>query len=99
MYADSHRPLDRTAGGMTYGLLIPHFRAEASPARIVDAAVLAEQGGFDAVWVRDHLLWTPHGMEGDDRTFVEPIVSLAAIASRPPRSIWAPPCSSPCARR
>jgi alkanesulfonate monooxygenase SsuD/methylene tetrahydromethanopterin reductase-like flavin-dependent oxidoreductase (luciferase family) len=48
----------------------------------VDAAVLAEQGGFDAVWVRDLLLWTPHGMEGDNRTFVEPIVSLAAIASR-----------------
>lgn len=85
MYADTHRPLDRTADGMTYGLLIPHFGEEASPSRIIDAAVLAEEGGFDAVWVRDHLLWQPHGMEGGNRTFVEPIVSLAAIAARTSR--------------
>jgi len=32
--------------------------------------------------VRDHLLWTPHGMEGTDPTFVEPLTALAAIASR-----------------
>lgn len=84
-YAENHRPLDRTENGMTYGLLIPHFGAEASPARIVDAAVRAEEGGFDAVWVRDHLIWEPHGMEGDDRTFVEPLMCLAAIASRTSR--------------
>lgn len=81
-YAENYRPLDRTDDGMTYGLLIPHFGEHASPARIVDAAVLAEEGGFDAVWVRDHLIWEPHGMEGDNRTFVEPFISLAAIASR-----------------
>jgi probable F420-dependent oxidoreductase len=79
------RPLDRTADGMTYGVLVPHFGAEASPRRIIDGAVLAEQAGFDAVWVRDHLLWTPHGMEGDDPTFVEPLAVLAAIASRTSR--------------
>jgi len=79
------RPLDRTENGMTYGVLVPHFGAEASPSRIVDGAVLAEQAGFDAVWVRDHLLWTPHGMEGTDPTFVEPLAALAAIASRTSR--------------
>jgi probable F420-dependent oxidoreductase len=84
-YAERHRPLDRTENGMTYGLLIPHFGAEASRSRIVDAAVLAEEGGFDALWVRDHLIWEPHGMEGDDRTFVEPLMSLAAIAARTSR--------------
>jgi alkanesulfonate monooxygenase SsuD/methylene tetrahydromethanopterin reductase-like flavin-dependent oxidoreductase (luciferase family) len=84
-YAESHRPLDRTDKGMTYGLLIPHFGEEASPKRIVDGAVLAEEAGFDAVWVRDHLLWQPHGMEGDNRTFVEPFACLAAIASRTSR--------------
>lgn len=83
--ANSHRPLDRTPSGMTYGLLIPHFGAEASPQRIVEGAVLAEEAGFDAVWVRDHLLWEPHGMEGDDRTFVEPLACLAAIAARTSR--------------
>lgn len=47
--------------------------------------MLAEEAGFDAVWVRDHLLWEPHGMEGDDRTFVEPLTCLAAIAARTSR--------------
>ncbi len=81
-YAADHRPLDRTAGGMTYGVLVPHFGEFASPSRIVDGAVLCEQAGFDALWVRDHLLWAPHGMEGTDRTFVEPLAVLAAIAAR-----------------
>jgi len=81
----TYRPLDRTDAGMTYGVLIPHFGAEASPRRIIDGAVLAEDVGFDAVWVRDHLIWTPHGMEGDDPTFVEPLTALAAMASRTSR--------------
>ena len=76
------RPLDRTENGMTYGVLVPHFGADASPKRIIEGAVLAEDIGLDAVWVRDHLLWTPHGMEGTDPTFVEPLTALAAIASR-----------------
>jgi alkanesulfonate monooxygenase SsuD/methylene tetrahydromethanopterin reductase-like flavin-dependent oxidoreductase (luciferase family) len=70
---------------MTYGLLVPHFGEFATPRRIVDGAVLAEQAGFDALWVRDHLLWSPHGMEGTDRTFVEPLAVLAAIAARTER--------------
>ncbi len=82
---ESFRPLDRTDAGMTYGVLLPHFGAEATPSRIIDGAVLAEQIGLDAVWVRDHLLWTPHGMEGTDPTFVEPLAVLAAIAARTSR--------------
>jgi len=70
---------------MTYGVLLPHFGQEASPERIIGGAVRAEHAGFDAVWVRDHLLWEPHGMEGDDPTFVEPLAVLAAIASRTSR--------------
>lgn len=76
------RPLDRTGAGMTYGVLLPHFGSEASPGRILNAAVRAEEAGIDAVWVRDHLLWTPHGMEGTNPTFVEPLTVLAAAASR-----------------
>jgi alkanesulfonate monooxygenase SsuD/methylene tetrahydromethanopterin reductase-like flavin-dependent oxidoreductase (luciferase family) len=78
----TYRPLDRTESGMTYGLLLPHFGKEASPDRIINSAVRAEEMGMDAVWVRDHLLWSPHGMEGTDPTFVEPLAVLAAIASR-----------------
>jgi alkanesulfonate monooxygenase SsuD/methylene tetrahydromethanopterin reductase-like flavin-dependent oxidoreductase (luciferase family) len=31
--------------------------------------------------VRDHLLWKPHGMEGTDRTFIEPLASLNSIGA------------------
>ncbi|HEX2222236.1 MAG TPA: LLM class flavin-dependent oxidoreductase [Candidatus Limnocylindria bacterium] len=75
------RPLDRTERGMTYGVLVPHFGAHATPARIIAGSRMAEQIGFEAVWVRDHLLWKPHGMEGTNRTFVEPLASLNAIGA------------------
>lgn len=85
MYADDHRPLDRTERGVTYGVLVPHFGEHCSAARIIEGSVLAEEVGFDAVWVRDHLLWSPHGMEGNDRTFVEALNCLSAIAARTSR--------------
>lgn len=75
------RPLDRTADGMTYGVLVPHFGEHASSERIIGGSRRAEQLGFDAVWVRDHLLWKPHGMEGTDRTFIEPLASLNSIGA------------------
>ncbi len=75
------RPLDRSAEGMTYGVLVPHFGAEASAARIVAGSRRAEELGFDAVWVRDHLLWKPHDMEGTDRTFIEPLAALNSIGA------------------
>jgi probable F420-dependent oxidoreductase len=78
---DPLRPLARQQGRMTFGVLIPHFGAHASRQRIVAGSMLVERLGFDAVWVRDHLLWTPHGHEGTDLTFVEPLAALAAIAS------------------
>jgi alkanesulfonate monooxygenase SsuD/methylene tetrahydromethanopterin reductase-like flavin-dependent oxidoreductase (luciferase family) len=75
------RPLDRTADGMTYGVLVPHFGAHATADRIIGGSRRAEELGFDAVWVRDHLLWKPHGMEGSDRTFIEPLASLNSIGA------------------
>lgn len=75
------QPLARRDGVMTFGVMVPHFGAQASRRRIVDGSVLAESLGFDAVWVRDHLLWTPHDHEGADITFVEPLMTLAAIAA------------------
>ena len=36
------------------------------------ADALADRLGFDSLWVRDHLVFHPHGMEGTDRTFIEP---------------------------
>jgi alkanesulfonate monooxygenase SsuD/methylene tetrahydromethanopterin reductase-like flavin-dependent oxidoreductase (luciferase family) len=36
--------------------------------------------GFDSLWVRDHLIFHPHGIEGVDHTFLEPMVTLAFVA-------------------
>jgi alkanesulfonate monooxygenase SsuD/methylene tetrahydromethanopterin reductase-like flavin-dependent oxidoreductase (luciferase family) len=64
-----------------YGLLLPHFGSNATRARIVEASVEAERYGFDSVWVRDHLVFHPHEYEDQDRTFIDPIVALSAIAA------------------
>lgn len=65
---------------MKFGVLLPHFGKEASPSRLIDGSRMCEEIGFDAVWVRDHLLWHPHGMEKAGLKFVEPLITLAAIA-------------------
>jgi probable F420-dependent oxidoreductase len=73
--------LARRDGNLTFGVLVPHFGAHATRDRINHGSARVEQLGFDAVWVRDHLLWTPHAHEGTDITFVEPLATLAAISS------------------
>jgi alkanesulfonate monooxygenase SsuD/methylene tetrahydromethanopterin reductase-like flavin-dependent oxidoreductase (luciferase family) len=63
-----------------FGLLVPHFGLEADQDLLVEGARLAERHGFDSLWVRDHLVFHPHGMEGTDRTFIEPFVTLSYLA-------------------
>jgi alkanesulfonate monooxygenase SsuD/methylene tetrahydromethanopterin reductase-like flavin-dependent oxidoreductase (luciferase family) len=63
-----------------FGLLVPHFGAEADQDVLIDGSRLAERLGYDSLWVRDHLVFHPHGMEGTDRTFIEPFVTLAYLA-------------------
>jgi alkanesulfonate monooxygenase SsuD/methylene tetrahydromethanopterin reductase-like flavin-dependent oxidoreductase (luciferase family) len=63
-----------------FGLLLPHFGTEASQDLLIEGAQLAERLGLDSLWVRDHLVFHPHGMEGTDRTFIEPFVTLAFLA-------------------
>jgi len=83
---------------MTYGVLLPHFGPHSTRARILGAGKLAERLGFDAVWVRDHLLWKPHTHEAADAmpttarrhdeaelTFLEPIVTLATLGANTER--------------
>lgn len=70
-----------------FGLLLPHFGAHASRENLIEGARLAERLGFDSVWVRDHLVFHPHGMEGQDRTHLDPFVTLAAIAGATERLI------------
>jgi probable F420-dependent oxidoreductase len=70
-----------------YGLLLPHFGEHASRENLIEGARLAERLGFDSVWVRDHLVFHPHGMEGQDRTHVDPMVTLGLIAGATERLI------------
>jgi alkanesulfonate monooxygenase SsuD/methylene tetrahydromethanopterin reductase-like flavin-dependent oxidoreductase (luciferase family) len=65
---------------MRYGLLLPHFGEEADQDLLIDGVRLAERLGFDSIWVRDHLVFHPHGMEGTDRTFIEPFITLTFLA-------------------
>ena len=64
-----------------FGLLLPHFCEHASAASCLEGAKLAEAYGFDSVWVRDHLVFEPHGIEGNDNTHIEGLLMLAAIAA------------------
>jgi probable F420-dependent oxidoreductase len=66
---------------LKFGLLLPHFGEYGSIERCVEGARKAEEYGFDSVWVRDHLVFEPHGMEGHNNTHIEGLVVLAALAS------------------
>ena len=67
---------------MKFGLLLPHFGEYADQGRILDGARRAEELGFDSVWVRDHLLFQPHGeFESSHRDFYEPLTVLTAVGA------------------
>jgi alkanesulfonate monooxygenase SsuD/methylene tetrahydromethanopterin reductase-like flavin-dependent oxidoreductase (luciferase family) len=73
---------------MTFGVMLPHFGAHATAERLMASGELVERLGFDAVWVRDHLLWRPHAHEArENLTFVEPLITLAALGARTSRII------------
>ncbi len=66
---------------MEFAVLLPHFGEHAGREAVVEGAVLAEGYGFDAVVVRDHLLFEPHGtMENADLTFYDAMTTLAVVA-------------------
>lgn len=65
-----------------YGLLLPHFGEEADRDKLLEGSKRAEELGFDSVWVRDHLVFEPHGeMEKPNRTFYDALVTLTAIGA------------------
>lgn len=67
---------------MKFGLLLPHFGEYASGDRILRGSQLAEELGFDSVWVRDHLVFEPHGeMESPNREFYDALTTLTAIGA------------------
>jgi alkanesulfonate monooxygenase SsuD/methylene tetrahydromethanopterin reductase-like flavin-dependent oxidoreductase (luciferase family) len=65
-----------------YGLLLPHFGEEADREKLLEGSKRAEELGFDSVWVRDHLVFEPHGeMEKPNRTFYDALTTLTAIGA------------------
>lgn len=65
-----------------YGLLLPHFGEYADRERLLEGSKLAERYGFDSVWVRDHLVFEPHGeMEKPNRSFFDALITLTAIGA------------------
>jgi alkanesulfonate monooxygenase SsuD/methylene tetrahydromethanopterin reductase-like flavin-dependent oxidoreductase (luciferase family) len=67
---------------MKFGLLLPHFGEHASREKLLEGSKLAEDVGFDSVWVRDHLVFEPHGeMEKPNRTFYDALTTLTAIGA------------------
>ena len=66
---------------LKFGLLLPHFCEYGSTELCVEGSKKAEAYGFDSVWVRDHLVFEPHGMEGEDNTHIEGLLILAAVAT------------------
>ena len=68
-----------------FGLLLPHFGVEADQDLLIEGVQLADRLGFDSIWVRDHLVFHPHGMEGTDRTFIEPFITLTYLAGKTER--------------
>src|SRR6188472_2653184 len=64
-----------------YGLLLPHFGPFTTPRFLLRAAEQAERYGFDSVWVRDHIIFEPHWMEGEDKSFIEAFVAMTAVAT------------------
>ncbi|MEA1903810.1 MAG: LLM class flavin-dependent oxidoreductase [Actinomycetota bacterium] len=71
-----------------YGLVLPNWEAGSDVSRLVEAAVVAEESGWDGVFLADHLIFPPPPKIGAGSTVVEhlpmadPWVTLAGIAAR-----------------
>jgi alkanesulfonate monooxygenase SsuD/methylene tetrahydromethanopterin reductase-like flavin-dependent oxidoreductase (luciferase family) len=49
---------------------------------MVESVRVAETLGFTSIWVRDHLVYEPHGFEPGDRSFLEAFTTLAYVAGQ-----------------
>src|SRR5262245_15373878 len=69
------------ATNLRFGLVLPHFGENASVQKCIEGSIKAEAYGFDSVWVRDHLVFTPYALEGNDNTHIEGLLVLSAVAA------------------
>src|ERR687895_1421892 len=73
---------------MRLGLALPHYDTSlagepASWSGVRDATLIAEQAGFDSVWVSDHLFldWSKYGGSSEPRGSLECWVTMSALAA------------------
>lgn len=65
------------------GVLLPHFGSGATHQRLFQFTDRLEQLGYGSVWARDQIGFTGgHAFEAPTTRFVDPYITLAAIASR-----------------
>lgn len=68
-----------------YGLILPHFGVHSGRGPVLDGARLAEELGFDSVWVRDNLFVSPqirvHGGVEENGDFLEAMVTLSHVSA------------------
>ncbi len=64
------------------GVLLPHFGAASSHARLFDVGARLGDLGFESAWVRDQLGFRGLAFEGRQAHFVDPFITMAAIAAR-----------------
>lgn len=65
---------------MNFGVWIPNCRHLATPDIIRATAVRAEQQGYDAVWVSDHVVVPQANVVNFGETVFDPLVTLAVVA-------------------
>lgn len=76
---------------LQYGIVLPNWVAGADVARLVDAAVAAEEAGWDGVFLADHLIFPPppagtrEARDLPSAAFPDPWIALAGIATRTTR--------------
>jgi probable F420-dependent oxidoreductase len=61
------------------GAILPNFGAGSSPDGIRRAVEAAEESGFDSVWVTEHIVVGPEGVDPYGRVY-DPLVTLGWIA-------------------
>jgi probable F420-dependent oxidoreductase len=62
-----------------FGVILPNFGAESSPARIRAVAETAEELGFHSVWATEHIVVGPEGVDPYGRVY-DPLVTLGWVA-------------------
>ena len=64
---------------MHFGVILPNYGADATPAAIRRVAELAEELGFDSVWATEHIIVGPEAVDPYGRVY-DPLVTLGWIA-------------------